>query len=398
MQKRLFSFLLALVTALGCLNALAEESDAGALTWDELEAWVQSYKDRALATQPLNDPTDDQANTEDGYMLVYEFATLYMDRPEMTEEAVVRSLVVTDAEEIAPHATHIDDLASEVLAAYYNENPDLSGDKSFAALYVSDTMPAGAMWAWVQRDGQRLMTIQYAVHEQLATGGEGYTDAGLVYTIQDNLVAAIRAYGLDKRIDGDAVRENLDEVSQVGRTHAYAQVPFSYLGTDLEAFDRDDLIFSGLDFLSLTPEEAESTLGQAREDAWMEDDTGEYLRVMEFAACSMTFVYDAQKANPRLDALTIDMDGLEGPRCVRVGDTLSSVLNRFRHGEGEFDGVSLETLYGTVGQAPYGQAEYGDDASAILIYAMTGEDGRTILLHMTFEMMFLTEITLYYMD
>lgn len=398
MQKRLFSLLLALSLALACLPALAEDGGAGALTWEELDKWVQRYKDRAMNAQPLNDPNDDAANTEDGYAFIYEFATLYMDRPEMTAEAEVRSLVVTEAEEEAPHGTYIDDLASQVLAAYYQENDDLEGDESFAALYVSDTMPSGAMWGWVQRDGQRIMTIQYAVHEQLATGGDGYTDAGLIYTIQNNLVAAIRAYGMDSRISEAEVRQNLSEVEQVARTRGYAQVPTSFIGTDLEAFDRDDLIFSGVDFLSMTPQDAEAALGEAREDSWMQDDTGEYLRTMEFAACSMTFVYDAQKSNPRLDVMTIDMDGMEGPRCVRVGDTLSSVLCRFRYGEGEFDGVSSEALYGTAGTAPYGLAEYGDDASATLIYAMADEDGRTILLHMGFEQMYLAEITLYYMD
>ena len=398
MQKRLFSLLLALSLAFACLPALAEDGGAGALTWEELEAWVQRYKDRAMDAQPLNDPNDDAANTEDGYAFIYEFATLYMDRPEMTAEAEVRSLVVTEAEEEAPHGTYIDDLAGQVLAAYYQEHDDLEGDESFAALYVSDTMPSGAMWGWVQRDGQRIMTIQYAVHEQLATGGEGYTDAGLIYTIQNNLVAAIRAYGMDSRISEAEVRQNLSEVEQVARTRGYAQVPTSLIGTDLEAFDRDDLIFSGVDFLSMTPQDAESALGEAREDSWMQDDTGEYLRTMEFAACSMTFVYDAQKSNPRLDVMTIDMDGMEGPRCVRVGDTLSSVLCRFRYGEGAFDGVSSEVLYGTAGTAPYGLAEYGDDASATLIYAMADEDGRTILLHMGFEQMYLAEITLYYMD
>lgn len=398
MRKRLFCLALAVLLALACLPALAEDGGEGALTWEELDKWVQGYKDRALATQPLNDPTDDAANTEDGYAFIYEFATLYMDRPEMTADAIVRSLVVTEVEEEAPHGTYIDDLAAQVLAAYYNENADLQGDESFAALYVSDTMPSGAMWGWVQRDGQRIMTIQYAVHEQLATGGEGYTDAGLIYTIQNGLVAAIRAYGLDARVTEAEVRRTLDEVGQVARTRGYAQVPTSTVGTDLEAFDRDDLIFSGVDFLSMTPEDAEAALGAAREDNWMQDDTGEYLRTMEFAQCTMTFVYDAQQQNPRLDVMTIDMDGMEGPRCVRVGDTLSSVLCRFRHGEGEFDGVSSEVLYGTVGAAPYGLAEYGDDASATLIYAMAGEDGRAILLHMGFEQMCLAEITLYYMD
>ncbi|MBR4080325.1 MAG: hypothetical protein IKK21_00895 [Clostridia bacterium] len=395
MLKRLICLILTLVFALGAAGASAE-SEAGALTWEELEAWVASYKERAMQTQPLNDPTEEAAYSEDGYAFIYEFATLYMDRPEMTAEAVVRSVVVTDPEETAPRGTRIDHLSSEVLAAYYNENPDLDGDSSFAALYLTDLMPDGAAWGWVQRDGQRLMTIQYAVHEQLATGGEGYTDAGLIYTIQDNLVAAIRAYGLDSRMSEADVNETLAEVTQVAAATGYAQVPVSYVGTDLDAFDRDDLIFAGMDFLTVPPEEAETIFGAAREDHWMEDE-GSYLRTMEFACCTMTFVYDGQKQNPRLEIMTIDMDGMEGPRAVRIGDTLSSVLCRFRYGEGEWDGLT-EMLYGTKDAAPYGMAEYGDDASASLYYAMKDDGGRTIQLYMYFEQMYLSEITLYYVD
>ena len=124
-------------------------------------------------------------------------------------------------------------------------------------------------------------------------------------------------------------------------------------------------------------------------------DEGAYLRSMEFASCTMTFSYDAQKQNPVLEMLCIDMDGLEGPRCVRIGDTLSSVISRFRNGEGDYDGVSREVLYGDGENAPYGLAEYGDDATAGLWYAAKLEDGRTVVLSMSFEQMYLSDITLY---
>lgn len=394
MMKKCVALFLALMMALSLTTAVAE-SDADALDYDELMDWAEGFKKRALAAgAPLNDPTEEAAYTEDGYAFVYDFATLYMDRPEMTADSVLQAVVVYSPEEQGPRGTGVDQLSSEVLNAFYNENNDLQGDSSFAALYVSDTMPAGALWGWVQRDGQRIETIQYAVHEQLSSGGDGYTDCGLVYTLSDNLVAAIRAYGLNETISADEVRSNLDAVQEVSEKTEYAQVPTSINGSELEMFDRDDLIFSGLDFLSLTPEEAEARLGAAQEDDWMEDE-GAYLRSMEFASCTMTFSYDAQKQNPTLEMLSIDMDGLEGPRCVRIGDTLSSVISRFRNGEGDYDGVSREVLYGDGENAPYGLAEYGDDATAGLWYAAKLEDGRTVVLSMSFEQMYLSDITLY---
>ena len=393
-MKKCVALFLALMMVLSLTTAVAE-SDADALDYDELMNWAEGFKTRALAAgAPLNDPTEEAAYTEDGYAFVYDFATLYMDRPEMTADSVLQAVVVYSPEEQGPRGTGVDQLSSEVLNAFYNENDDLQGDSSFAALYVSDTMPAGALWGWVQRDGQRIETIQYAVHEQLSSGGDGYTDCGLVYTLSDNLVAAIRAYGLNETISADEVRSNLDAVQEVSEKTEYAQVPTSINGSKLEMFDRDDLIFSGLDFLSLTPDEAEARLGAAQEDDWMEDE-GAYLRSMEFASCTMTFSYDAQKQNPTLEMLSIDMDGLEGPRCVRIGDTLSSVISRFRNGEGDYDGVSREVLYGDGENAPYGLAEYGDDATAGLWYAAKLEDGRTVVLSMSFEQMYLSDITLY---
>ena len=394
MQKRLFGLLCALVMAALCLPVLAEDT-GDALTLEELEAWVESYKERALAAEPMNDPTEDAAFSEDGYAFIYDFATLYMDRPEMTEDSVVRNLVVTAPDEAGPRGTCIDMQPTEVLAAFYNENPSLAGDRGFATLYLSNMMPAGAQWAWVQRDGQRILTIQYAIQEQAATGGDGYTDAGLIYTVQDNLVVAIRAYGLDSRIDARSVQENVDAVQQVAEVSVYAQVPTSLVGTDLEAFNREDLHFEDMDFLTLTPEQAEAALGACQEDAWMEDDTGEFIRTMEFPACEITFIYDAQKQNPKVDMLAIDMDSMEGPRSVRLGDTVSSVLNRFRHGEGEFDGVSREVLYGTEGTGSWGTAEYGVDASCTLRYGFPTEGDQQVILHLYFHQMYLSEILLY---
>lgn len=399
MLKRFMGLLLAAMLLVMNVPAWAEgDGEQSALTMEELTEWVAGYKARALASKPLNDPHAVSAKTEDGYLFIYDFATLYMDSPDMTENSVVRSLVITSPEEKGPRGTGVDQFTQELLAAYYNENPNLTGDRDFATLYVSDTLPASAAWAWVQRDGQRILMVQYAVHEQLATGGDGYTDMGLVYTIQDDLVAAIRAYGLDARVEAEDVSRVVGAAETVMEADSYRQVPMSYVGTDLTPFGEEDLTFSGVNFATLTPESAAAALGECLEDQWMEDDTGEYIRTMEFAGCDLTFMYDANKQNPRLDMLAISTPDMEGPRCVRIGDAFSSVLNRFRHGEGEFDGVSAETLYGTEGAAPCGSAEYGADASATLRYLLRLSDGREIALYMGFQQMALNEILLYVND
>lgn len=396
MLKRLLCLLLVLLLA-PLPSAIGEDDGLSALTLEELTAWADGYKTRAMASQPLNDPTEPEAFSEDGYAFVYDFATLYMDRPEMSADSVLKNLVITDAMEEGPRGTRVDMLSGEILASFYNENDHLEGNRGFAALYLGDSMPSSASWAWLQRDGQRVMAIQYAVHEQLAAGGDGYTDAGLVYTIQDNLVAAIRAYGLDSVIDEADVMDNLASVRDVFEDTEYVQVPVSYTGTDLAPFGEEDLTFSGIDFLTLTPDNARDVLGDCLEDMWMEDDTGEFIRTMEFAGCEVTFIYDKNRENPRAEMLSIVSDGMEGPRCVRVGDTFSSVLIRFRYNEGAYEN-NVEVLYGNPESDVYGTAEYGDDASATLRYAFRTGEGRQVVLYMTFDAMSLREALLFYND
>ncbi len=395
MMKRLFCLMLALAL-LPILPGLAEESAAGSLEMKELREWAAAYKQRAMESQPLNDPTAEDALSEDGYAFIYEFGTLYMDSPEMTEDSVVKNLVITDPAEAGPRGTAVDMFTDDVLAAFYNENPQLDGSRSFAVLYLGDSLPQEAVWAWVQRDGQRVMSIQYAVYEQRATGGEGYTDAGLIYTLQGDLVSAIRAYGLDEYSTEADVQADLEAVRQLMGETGYIRVPVSYTGTDLEAFGPADMAFSGVNLLAMTPEDAEDVLGECLEDHWMEDDTGEFIRMMEFAGCDVTFVYDASQQNPRVSSMAITQDGMEGPRCVRMGDTFSSVLNRFRYGEGAYADLT-ETLYGDPATAAYGIAEYGADASATLTYSFE-EAGRQVVMQLAFTTMELSEILLYIND
>lgn len=391
MFKRLFCLLMALTML--PVFALAEESSASALTWQELKTWTDGYKARAMASQPMNDPTDPDANTDDGYVFMYDFATLYMDRPEMTEDAVMKEMVIYAYEEEAPHGTRVDYTSEEILSTYYHENPDLRGDYDFAPLYVSDHLPMGAAWGWVQRDGQRIMTIQYGVHEQTATGGDGYTDAGLVYTIQDDSVAAIRAYGLDQVVAEEDVRQNLQAVQDLFQVNTYARQPISYAGVDLPPFGMDDLMFAGMDFSTVTPEKAKEVFGPCHQETWTEDDNGEYIYTMEFEHCEITFVCDKNKQNARAEVMAITTDGMEGPRAIRLGDTFASVRLRFRHSEGETDGMS-EVLYGDMEGSDYGMAEYGEDASATLRYQVKTPVG-DVMLYLYFEQRYLSEILLF---
>lgn len=373
--------------------ALAEESAAGALTLQELNAWAASYIARALTEEPLNNPAADK--TADGYAFIYDFATLYADTPDLGADSAVNAVVVTAMEEKALRGVNVGSTLEAVLAAYYNENPDLAGSYESAVLYTADNLPEDASWAQVSRDGQRVQTIQYAVHEQLPAGGEGYSDAGVIYTLAENRVSAVRVYGLNSRIDLNTVNDVMYAVMLDALHEDYALVPFSYEGSELTALSEADMTFSGMDFLGLTGEDAITLLGEPVSDVWLENGEDGYIRVQTFPQCEITFLYDQQKTNGQVYMLLITADGLEGPRAVRIGDTFASVYNRFLNGEGEYQDDGTEVLYGQEGEGSFGHATYGDDASAMLRYGFTAADGRRITLRMDFTVMALTEIMLY---
>lgn len=391
MMKKMLCVLLAML--LCPVLALAEESTAAPLSYQELVSWAASFQERAVAAQPLNTPAD--SLTADGYEFVYEFATLYADTPHMSTDSVINVVVLTAETENGPRNVNVNNAMSVVLDAYYTENHDLAGTEESAVLYTSDALPESAAWAQVLRDGQRVQTIQYAVHDQLGVGGEGYTDAGVIYTMAENRVSAVRVYGLSSRASLQEVNDVLYNLSLTATEQSYAQVPFSYDGAELTAFSQADLTFSGIDFLNITPDAAIELLGEPVSDTWVDNEEDGYIRKQVFAACELTYLFNRERTQGSVYMLSIEADGLEGPRAVRYGDTFSSVYNRFRNGEGEYQEDGREVLYGSEDALGFGQATYGTDASAKLRYGFTLSDGRKVVLHMDFTVMELTQIMLY---
>lgn len=391
MMKKMLCLLLALL--LCPLTVPAEESAADVLTYKELTDWAEGYIERAMNAVPLNDPA--QSLTAEGYEHVFDFATLYADAPIISADTAVSAVVLTGDDEKDHRGLTVNSDLASVLAAYYSENAELAGSRETAVLYAMDRLPEAAMWGQVNRDGQRVQTVQYGVHEQLPSGGEGYSDAGVIYTMVENRVAAIRVYGLDSRIPMDVVNDVMYNVLVAALAEDYVQVPFSYVGAELTAFGAEDLTFSGMDFLSLDGEKAIALLGAPMSDRWMENGDLGWIRVLTYGDCELTYLYNADRSQCEIYMLAITADGLEGPRGVRCGDTFSSVYNRFRNGEGAYQEDGTEVLYGDESQGAFGKAEYGFDASATLRYGFPLEDGRKVVLKLEFTVMELTGVALY---
>ena len=334
------------------------------------------------------------AKTEDGYAFEYSFGTIYADSPAMSIDTQLLSIVLTSAEEQGPRDIQVGDELSIVLEANYSENPSLRGSRESAVLYVLDLLPESMRWGEVKRDGQRVQTVEYAVHERVETDGEGYTDTGVIFTMEDNIVSAIRVYGLSARTTEAEISTVRDNLRFDALFDDYVQVPSSYNGAELPMFDGTDLQFSGIDFMSLTPESAADVLGDVIDDVWVENGTDGYVRTMTFAACDITFLYDAQKQNPQVEMLLIAADGMEGPRASRIGDTFAQVYNRFRNDNTAIDENDTEHLYGDEESGQYGVVEYTVDGT-VMRFGLVLDDGVRVVLRLEFTASVLSEIMVY---
>ncbi len=369
--------------------AAAEDAGGDPLSWTELSLWAEGYREAALATEPLNDPTAEEALTDDGYAFVYPFATLFFDAPVLDESTHLNAVSIVSAQELAPHMTACGQMAWQVLEAYYQENAELEGTSQRAILFVADFLPYYARWGMVSRDGAELNAIQYSVHEQDDDASGLYTDAGIVYRLTGGEVAEIYAYGLSSHISYEQALATVNMAQQWQLESDGTQV--DTVSAQESFFGLSDLTFSGLSFPDTLPEQAANVL--TGYDDWI-DENHDFLRMFTSDDAELTWSYQHSSEVPELLAIEIYGGGLTGPRGMRVGDSREAVQALFPSGEGEYDGTR-EMFYGEEGTAPYGMAEYAGNGEAVFRYACLLPDGREAVLMLSFFSDQLNSILLY---
>ena len=150
------------------------------------------------------------------------------------------------------------------------QNPTLVGDGIFAAFYRLNTLPQSAYWSWAQLGASGEVTgVQCAIHVQVADGR--YTDAGVVYSLEDGVVTSIRIYGLYSFVGAEEVRGNLEAVGSVQTAASgdeVVEVPDVTLSAatvaanQAQPFNAEDLSFAGMDYAALPLESAKAALGE----------------------------------------------------------------------------------------------------------------------------------------
>lgn len=373
-MKKLMAMVLACCLLLGSA-ALAESpaEESVKLTYEELQMYMTALREDALKEGNVS-----IISSQDGPTM----AVTAVGNLTIADEQLTQTTAVVGAQLAAgvacPRGVMVGHSLADVLAAYPNDNPDLMGTYYDAALFVSGEKPEASV-GWVLRDGQRVTEVTYAVFHWT---GEDVIRCGVTYSLDQGEVTDIEVFGMDSAVSEEDALAEIQNVAQMQENTGYFAYPQSQVGTDLSMFQREDLSFAGLDLLDLTPETAIAVLGDAPVDEWTQDSNGEWMRLREWEGATALFVYSADKQFLRLDTLTLENDQLEGPRGVRVGDYMDSVIRRFRHNEGSRQANGNILLYGDGQAAPYGVVSYGE-TSASITYTQAVED-KTVIWQLTF--------------
>ena len=370
MRKHWMIWLLCALLPFGASAVLAE---AQPLSFTELMDW------RDVVFEGLDASQAASAVSDDVYALETAFGAVETTHTTLKGQSsdVILHIELTNNVLSDPRGLSVGASAEAVLAAYPGAE-NVADDGSFC-LYATegDTL----LWGWGTAKDGSIVSLQYSV-AQPDPDMEGYCqEVGLIYNFEEGQVKTLRAYGLSELIGRDEAMANFRS-AQAGEMAVGEVTPFA----------PTDLVFNGLNLMTVTPGDIKDTLGQPEVDTFIES---ENLRVLEYS--DMMFELDIGPDNAiSFYALLVGARTLPGPRGIQVGDTLESVLGRFPS-NGEDD-----MLYGKQdGETAFGLLTREEDGSVTVRYSIPPQAGilaRGVMLHLTFQNDLLTEYLIYTQD
>ena len=370
-----------------CTFSMPVLGEQNPITEIEIYGLTDQLISQALSSAPLNDPKSEEARSEDGIAFQYDFGFLYADAEELSAEAPVNAIVIADDETGSVRGITINTSVEELMRLIPCENPEMAGNYDSALLYLTGDPATGFSYGTVQRNGQRINAIEYGVVDPAAE-----THTTLTFQISGDGVNQIRLDGLNETFLRETSDLLYEELAALKNEMWYSRVPVSFVGTELEMFSEEDLDFLSLSYMTAQPEQ----FGGEVEDMLIDNEDGTFLRRIDGDGFEAVFSCDENGKNALLVSYMLLSDNLEGPRSVRLGDYFQEDFNRFRNGEGTFDEAAMsEILYGTVGTAPYGLAEYGTGDEMTLRYATDTLDGRVVELYLHYQNTVLDQIILH---
>lgn len=324
---------------------------------EELNAWTQSLLERAIndKLQVLETPEGLQAHGR-GY-------SVFPASRDLSPDTLLTGAVI-DGESIGvqgltgPRVSLVTQAVGAVLAAFPNDNPSLMGSEEAAVLYLRGAFPQPVLTGMVFRDGQDITLVEYAV---FTPNTDSVDRSGVLFTVQDGFITAIRYFGAENVPTAEALQQ-LSTLAALQEEKGY----FSFSTSSPLPMQREDLVLGGLDFLDLDPESAISVFGEPVATETAQDSNGDRIDIVQWEPLSITFIYD--KGGNFLRAQQATVHGmLEGPRGLRLGDSMLGALVRFPN--------ESETL--SAAQV----ALYGDSANPAEPYGVLLQEGDTGTLH-----------------
>lgn len=368
-MKKLIAMLLCLMMMLPA--AFAEVDESPALSLEEMETYLgtllQQVKDEGC-----------QITEENGvYTAAATFGDVVLSNNVLSDET--QALGVTLSPEQADlRGLKAGDSLDMIFQLYPNDNQSLTGTYYEATLSFRGSEPEICL-GYLLRDGQRVKEVTYAVYNWQA---DGIVKCGVTYTMDQGYIQQVTLFTADTLMTAEEVETEISESAMLQEVNEYFAYPTSLTGTDLDPFCREDLAFAGMDFYSLTPDQAIQALGAAQVDEWTPDSDGTFIRLMQWNGVSAVFKYTKDKQFQSVYSFSVNDDVLEGPRGLRIGDYMDTVLYRFRHSEGTTSDLGI-LLYGDGENAPYGLITYGTDTNT-MSYTVS-LDGQVCMLYLTFS-------------
>ena len=367
MKNRLM-IILALILMLA-MPTLAEE-EAASIKLAEIELFNQTLLERAMAEEQ---PTFlDEGN----YIVRGEGYELLLGSEDVSTDSLVLGAAIhwigeraqtADNKLTGPRDTAPGMSLETLLARFANDNQYLAGRPDSAVLYIDGELPAAVSVGFITRDGQNVQMVEHDVYYQ---AGEGVMREGIQFTIESGDITAIRTFAAKEALSQQAAADELQALRDLQEENAY--IAFGDMAGSRLA--REDMVLAGLDFFDTDYQAAVTALGEPANEERHEDSDGSTLITCQWPG--LEAVFRQKDGASRAIRITAQGEGVfEGPRGLRLGDTLAQALSRFEHsGTLDEDGGAL---YGDAQnqQAPYGLMRINPE-NTMLYYAIATETGK----------------------
>ncbi len=384
-MKKQLCFLLAFLFSFGfALADVPSLSSSSPVTAEEITALFTTFVDTAKTLTPVNDPSSEDALSEDGYAMEYFFGTLYADTPSPAD--AVPTVLLLDKENVPT----LRDLLlytdfDQIMQKFPCDNPDLDGTDEGALLYLEGDPAAGFRYGRLTRDHQKLISLDFGIWQP--------KESRLLTATLFLIFYSLDAVRLENREAPAELAENMyAELQDLLGQRWYSQARWSRDVSTLEKFSEEDLDFISLSYRTAQPEH----FGDNTDGMIISNQDGSYLLRLCGEGFEALFSCEDKKGkNPVMIGFTFLSEDWEGPRGVRLGDSFQDDFYRFRSGGGKLNEENMtEILYGTPGTAPWAEAVYSSNGDIDLKYIAEVPGGGDVGFYLHYKDTVLTEMML----